>query len=63
MTTSRIVLLLLLLGTLFVGAVIYPEGHFDHVTKIESQAQLDVLIDSTLEAGQTLVVRWIASPN
>ena len=63
MTTSRIVLLLL--GTLFMGVVdaIYPEGHFDHVTKIESQAQLDVLIDSTLEAGQTLVVRWIASPN
>lgn len=60
--TGRLVVLLL---ALLLGRVhaIYPDGHFDHVNKIESPDQLDALVTSTLEAGQTLMVRWIASAN
>ena len=42
-------------------AAIYPEGHFDFVTKISDEAQLHTLIDDTLAADKTLMVRWIAS--
>lgn len=52
--------LLLLLGVLGAQAI-YPDGHFDHVTKIDDADQLRGVIDETLEAGQTLFVRWIAS--
>ena len=40
---------------------IYPEGHFDYVTKITDVDQLHSLVDETISAGQTLMVRWIAS--
>ena len=40
---------------------IYPDGHFDHVTKITDVDQLHSLVDETISAGQTLMVRWIAS--
>lgn len=42
-------------------AAIYPEGHFNFVTKITDEAQLHTLIDDTLAADKTLMVRWIAS--
>ena len=55
-------LLLLVLGALAsVQGGIYPDGHFDHVTKITDADQLSQVIDESLEAGQTLFVRWIAS--
>lgn len=54
--------LLLLLGALVsVHAGIYPNGHFDHVTKIKDAEHLSRVIDESLDAGQTLFVRWIAS--
>ncbi|CAB9514727.1 glutathione peroxidase [Seminavis robusta] len=56
MTGRRLVLgllaTLLLLAT--TTEAIYPVGHWDHCTEITSSEQLDTLIDSTLEAGQTL---------
>lgn len=61
---SRALLLLLgvLLGTATtVVQAIYPDGHFDHVTKITDADQLSSVIDESLEAGATLFVRWIAS--
>lgn len=53
--------LLLLLGVLGAAHAIYPDGHFDYATKVESQDQLSTLIDETIAADQTLMVRWIAS--
>ena len=52
--------LLLLLGAVAVQAI-YPDGHFDHVTKINDAEHLDGVIAEALEADQTLFVRWIAS--
>jgi len=33
----------------------------DHVTKINDADQFNSVIEETLSAGQTLMVRWIAS--
>jgi len=53
--------LLLLLGAVLGAHAIYPDGHFDYVTKIDDADQLSSVIDEALDAGQTLFVRWIAS--
>ena len=53
-------LLLLLLGALGTTQAIYPNGHFDHVTKINDVNQLHTVINESIKAGQTLFVRWIA---
>lgn len=54
--------LLLLLGALTVSVqAIYPDGHFDAVTKISDAEQLTSEIEESIGAGQTLFVRWIAS--
>jgi len=53
-------LLLLLLGALGARAI-YPDGHFDRVTKIRDADQLGSVVDEALAAGRTLFVRWIAS--
>lgn len=54
-------LALLILGVLATRiAAIYPEGHFNHVTKISDEGQLNTLIDETLSKDKTLMVRWIA---
>ncbi len=39
---------------------IYPEGHFDKVTKC-TQANFDGFIKNGVDAGKTVFVRWIAS--
>lgn len=39
---------------------IYPEGHFDRVTKL-TQANFDDVVKREVDAGKTLFVRWIAS--
>jgi len=55
-------LALLILGVLATQiSAIYPDGHFNHVTKISDESQLHSLIDETLSADKTLMVRWIAS--
>ena len=41
-------------------AGIYPEGHFDKVHKC-TESGFDDLIKSSVDAGKTLFVRWIAS--
>jgi len=53
------------LGMLGVAAVallagIYPEGHFDKVHKC-TESGFDDLIKTSVDAGKTLFVRWIAS--
>ena len=39
---------------------IYPEGHFDTVTKL-TEANFDTFIKDQVDAGKTAFVRWIAS--
>lgn len=64
---SRTTLLLLgiaattlcLLGT--VVQAIYPDGHFEYVTKITNVDHLNQVVDENINAGKTLFVRWIAS--
>jgi len=41
-------------------AGIYPEGHFDKVTKC-TVANFEETVTSTVDSGRTLFVRWIAS--
>lgn len=52
------VLAMTLLG--FASAGIYPDGHFDYVTKM-TVANHEEVIKSNVDAGKTLFVRWIAS--
>jgi len=52
------VLAITLMG--FASAGIYPDGHFDHVTKM-TVANHEEVIKSNVDAGKTLFVRWIAS--
>jgi len=39
---------------------IYPDGHFDHVTKLD-KSNMDATIKDSIDAGKTLFVRFIAS--
>ena len=48
-----------LLSFLALGGI-YPDGHFDTVTKLTADNKDDV-IKSTVDAGKTLFVRFIAS--
>lgn len=41
-------------------ASIYPDNHFDHVTKL-SQSNIDSTIQEEIDAGKTLFIRFIAS--
>jgi len=41
-------------------AGIYPEGHFDRVTKLTT-SNFESTVTSTVDAGKSLFVRWIAS--
>lgn len=41
---------------------IYPDDHFNFVTKIDSADMLSATVQENIEAGRTLFVRWIASP-
>ena len=42
-------------------AGIYPDGHFDHVTKVTDETMFNALVKEQVDAGKTLFVRWIAS--
>lgn len=52
---------LLALAFFGVAAAIYPDDLWDHSTKVTSQTQLDELVKMQVDAGKTLMVRWIAS--
>jgi len=39
---------------------IYPEGHWDIVKKCTVE-NMDATVKETVDAGKTLIVRWIAS--
>jgi len=43
-----------------VGASIYPDGHFDYVTKMTEDI-FETEVKKEVDAGKTLFVRWIAS--
>ena len=38
----------------------YPDGHFDTVTRL-TKSNIDTTISSSIDAGKTLFVRFIAS--
>ena len=40
---------------------IYPDDLFDYSTQINNADQLQSLISTSIDAGKTLFVRWIAS--
>jgi hypothetical protein len=44
----------------FLLAGIYPEGHFDRVVKLTT-GNFEETVTSSVDAGKTLFVRWIAS--
>lgn len=58
---SALCLLLGLLVSVQAKPSIYPDNHFDYVTKIEDADQLNQVIEETLAEDKTLFVRWIAS--
>ena len=58
LTYHRRMALLALTATVLAG--IYPEGHFDHVTKCTKDTFED-FVKEKVDSGKTLFVRWIAS--
>jgi hypothetical protein len=54
----RCLVLALLLGS---AAAIYPDGHWNHATKLSS-AVVDDFVKENVDAGKTVFIRWIASP-
>jgi hypothetical protein len=49
----------LLTATLVLSGI-YPDGHFDHVTKLTT-SNFEGFIKENTDAGKTTFVRWIAS--
>lgn len=47
-------------GLLAISGAIYPEGHFDRVTKCTTD-NFEGFIKEGVDAGKTVFVRWIAS--
>lgn len=43
------------------AAGIYPDDHWNYVTKLEDDAGLEAEINKAVEGDHTLFVRWIAS--
>ena len=41
-------------------AGIYPEGHFDRVTKL-TESNFESTVVEAVDSGKSLFVRWIAS--
>jgi len=54
------VMAVLLTTALLVSAGIYPDGHFDAVTKMTADNK-DATIKAAVDSGKTLFVRFIAS--
>ena len=42
------------------ATAIYPDGHWDRVAK-PTESSFASLVESTVDEGKTLFVRWIAS--
>lgn len=42
------------------GHAIYPDGHWDHATELTA-ANADEFVKTNVDAGKTVLVRWIAS--
>jgi len=60
-STRPYVLMAALSALLLSGSLgIYPDGHFDSVTKVTT-GNFEGLVKETVDAGKTLFVRWIAS--
>lgn len=43
-------------------AAIYPNDHWSYSTKL-TQENFESTVQNEIDAGRTLFVRWIASPN
>ena len=54
-------LCLLLVAVMPVHAI-YPDDHWQYSTQITDESQFQSHIQSEIDAGRTLFVRWIASP-
>ena len=42
------------------ATAIYPAGHWDHATKL-TPSNFEPFVKENVDAGKTLIVRWIAS--
>jgi hypothetical protein len=51
---------LLLMAVVAMSAGIYPDDHWSYSTKITT-SNVDEVIKTSVDAGKTLFVRWIAS--
>jgi hypothetical protein len=49
-----------MLATASVQAGIYPDGHWETSTKLTT-ANADEFVKSNVDAGKTVLIRWIAS--
>ena len=58
--TRRVAKMAALLVTAALLSSIYPDGHFQSVTKLTA-SNIDATIKSNIDAGKTLFVRFIAS--
>ena len=59
----RVIPQILLVAALAGGAAaagIYPEGHFERSTKLTVNT-FDDVVQSAIDSGKTMFVRWIAS--
>lgn len=57
---SRVESCVMLLVATLLAAGIYPDGHWTRATKL-TPANFEGFVESQVDAGKTLFVRWIAS--
>jgi len=52
----------ILVGALFASAAsaIYPDDHWNHATELTA-ATADEFVKTNVDAGKTVIIRWIAS--
>jgi hypothetical protein len=50
----------LLAATVLLATGIYPDGHWNHVTKL-TESNYEKFITDNVDSGKTLFIRWIAS--
>ena len=53
--------LLVLVGLSTLTSAIYPDDHWDYSTELTTE-NFDEFVQSEIDSGRTLFVRWIASP-
>jgi hypothetical protein len=43
------------------AAGIYPDDHWSYATKLSTDDEFNSLVETSIDQGKTLFVRWIAS--